>query len=258
MASPSGSSPSSKSGSKAGSKTGSKAASPRSTSQPMDESTSSPVSQVQLAEERKAAGTAKYTAGDFSQAVILYSEAIDLLPPSISPSIKASYLNNRAAAQLMLKNYDQAINDANQAITTDPTFMKAYQRAIKCYMLTGAFSQAKSLIERSPAPASLKSELAEITKYETMQKRAETLLQTNQSISFAISLLKQLIEACPGNVNAQLLLVNALIQAKKLDEAKSLVDTLYRANPSNVSVIFLRGRVLYLSGSSDMALRHCQ
>ena len=55
-------------------------------------------------------------------------QAIQAMPDS------PVYLNNRAAAYLMLNKYEQAANDATKATKLDPSFLKGYVRAAKAFL----------------------------------------------------------------------------------------------------------------------------
>ena len=59
---------------------------------------------------------------DFTLAVSLYTQAIDLAPEN------PIYLSNRAFAHLKLENFGSALEDAGKAIEIEPTYTKAYYR----------------------------------------------------------------------------------------------------------------------------------
>jgi stress-induced-phosphoprotein 1 len=62
------------------------------------------------AEELKALGNKAFSSGDFKTAVEKFSEAIDL-----DPSNHVLY-SNRSASFASLRNYDQALDDANKTV----------------------------------------------------------------------------------------------------------------------------------------------
>uniref|UniRef100_A0A0D6R3X9 Protein SGT1 homolog n=1 Tax=Araucaria cunninghamii TaxID=56994 RepID=A0A0D6R3X9_ARACU len=67
---------------------------------------------------------------DFERAVELYSEAIRL------DSLNATLFTRRAQANIMLKNFTDAVADANRAIELDPSMAKAYLRkGVACFHL---------------------------------------------------------------------------------------------------------------------------
>jgi small glutamine-rich tetratricopeptide repeat-containing protein alpha len=77
------------------------------------------------AEEKKNLGNAAITAKDYEAAVNYYTEAIDL---SFDGPNSHIYYCNRAAAHCHRKNFLEAIDDCNAAITLEPTYVKAYTR----------------------------------------------------------------------------------------------------------------------------------
>lgn len=57
----------------------------------------------------------------------------------------ASYLGNRAAALMMVEDYQGALKDCLKAIQLDPTFIKAFIRASKCFAHLGRLDEADEL-----------------------------------------------------------------------------------------------------------------
>ena len=207
------------------------------------------------AEAQKAAGTARYSAGAFDEAIPLYTSALSLLPPSAPPSTRAAILSNRSACRLMLKQFPAALADSIAAIESDPTFHKAYNRAAKCHLAMGDFGQARRLLSQSPVKPTA-ADLAEVDKYERMQQKATELQSSNPHL--ALQFLSSLLQHCPANKRAHALQVQALINAKQLDKAKATVDALYREDPKNVEYLYLRGLCFYSLGNLDMAMKHMQ
>mmetsp|Transcript_15393 Transcript_15393/g.19234 ORF Transcript_15393/g.19234 Transcript_15393/m.19234 type:complete len:490 (-) Transcript_15393:160-1629(-) len=72
--------------------------------------------------EQKQRGNKELAAGHFTAAVRYYTAALALTPSN--PPL----LSNRALAYIKLESYGLAIQDASRAITTDPTFAKAFYR----------------------------------------------------------------------------------------------------------------------------------
>ncbi|SCU80946.1 LADA_0B10374g1_1 [Lachancea dasiensis] len=74
------------------------------------------------AEGLKLEGNKAMAAKDFELAIQKYSEAIQSLPSN------AVYFANRAAAHSSLKNYSEAVQDAESAIKVNPSYSKGYSR----------------------------------------------------------------------------------------------------------------------------------
>ncbi len=51
-------------------------------------------------------------------------------------------LTNRAASYINLKKYKEALFDCEQALYCNRTFVKAHQRAYKCYLSLGQLEKA--------------------------------------------------------------------------------------------------------------------
>jgi import receptor subunit TOM70 len=76
--------------------------------------------------QAKTAGNALYSQKQFPEAIVKYSEAINLAPNAI-------YYCNRAACFSNLKYYQKAIEYCNEAIKLDAKYIKAYHRRALAY-----------------------------------------------------------------------------------------------------------------------------
>ena len=206
------------------------------------------------AEKEKAAGTARYTAGAFDEAIQLYTSAIALLPPTAPPSTRASLHSNRSACYLMLQQYEKALDDSLQAVQVDSGFSKAYVRASKCYLAMGQYDKARSMLQQCKDNTA--ADRANIDKYDKMQQKAAELVTSNPQLSLAF--LSQLLQHTPANTAALVLQVQALLNTNQVDKAKQAADTLFRADSRNTDILYVRGLCLYRQGNLDMALKHCQ
>ncbi|KAF8904494.1 phosphoprotein phosphatase [Gymnopilus junonius] len=76
----------------------------------------------------KAEANKAFTSHDFNNAARLYSEAIEHNPND------ATLWCNRAYTRMKLEEYGYALADADQAVTLDPKYVKAYYRRATCNM----------------------------------------------------------------------------------------------------------------------------
>jgi tetratricopeptide (TPR) repeat protein len=137
------------------------------------------------AEEYKTLGNDKYTAGRYTEAASWYSKASDLVH-NTSPI----YLCNRAACRLMLKEFEQALEDALSAIAIDHTYARALERAGKASLHLGKGKDSSKYLthaieslrkDTTTANAAknlqkmeqLKGEVAKADRYEHSMSRAE-------------------------------------------------------------------------------------
>ena len=207
------------------------------------------------AEKEKAAGTARYTAGAFDEAIQLYTSAINLLPPTAPPATTASLHSNRSACYLMLGQYGAALEDSLRAVEVDAGFSKAYVRAGKCYLAMGQYDRARDMLRRC-REGNMAADMANVDKYDKMQQKAAELVTSNPQL--ALAFLSQLLQHTPANVKAQILQVQALLNSNQVDKAKQAADTLFRADSRNTDILYVRGLCLYRQGNLDMALKHMQ
>lgn len=83
---------------------------------------STPVAEAADAEDLKKAGNAKLSAGEFDEAIALYTKAIQVDPNN------AVYFANRAAAHMKLQNYSAAVSDSREAVRIDRNYVKGHYR----------------------------------------------------------------------------------------------------------------------------------
>ncbi|XP_072965076.1 serine/threonine-protein phosphatase 5 [Typha angustifolia] len=93
-------------------------------------------SHLERAEELKTLANEAFKANKFSQAIELYSQAIELNESN------AVYWANRAFAHTKLEEYGSAVQDATTAIEIDPKYSKGYYRRGAAYLAMGKFKEA--------------------------------------------------------------------------------------------------------------------
>mmetsp|Transcript_37270 Transcript_37270/g.72723 ORF Transcript_37270/g.72723 Transcript_37270/m.72723 type:complete len:437 (+) Transcript_37270:139-1449(+) len=100
------------------------------------------------AEELKKKGNAALKRGPkyYSDAIDLYTQALDC--KSDQPEQNAIILSNRAAVQLLKKNWGKVIEDCSEAIKLDASNSKAYYRASKAANALSKWDKAVDFCER--------------------------------------------------------------------------------------------------------------
>ncbi|MCO5573829.1 hypothetical protein L7F22_027604 [Adiantum nelumboides] len=94
-------------------------------------------------EEIKNAGNEYFRRGHFSEALMLYTKAVSLLPRS------AAYRSNRAAALSAIGRLGEAVKECEDAIRLDFTCARAHQRVVSLYLRLGLMDRAKQHLNAS-------------------------------------------------------------------------------------------------------------
>jgi DnaJ family protein C protein 7 len=91
------------------------------------------------AEKLKQRGNKAIQSNNYSGAIKLYTEAINILP-------QAAYYSNRAFCKMKLDNYEGALQDCLEAIKIDKSFFRGYTRASQCYLYFGKIYEALEVL----------------------------------------------------------------------------------------------------------------
>lgn len=110
-------------------------------------------------EELKKQANEYFKKGRYDLAMDSYTKAIEAEPQSKEA---AACYGNRSFAACKLEQFGSALNDANQAITIDPYYIKAYYRRAAAFM---ALNQHKKALEDFKKVAELQKELANADKF---------------------------------------------------------------------------------------------
>ncbi|KAL4074176.1 phosphoprotein phosphatase [Scleroderma citrinum] len=110
----------------------------------------------------KAKANAAFISHNFTEAVKLYSEAIEVNPTD------ATFWCNRAAARTKLEEYGFALADASKAIEIDPKYTKAYYRRATCYLQIAkpqiAIADFKKVLAFEPKNETVRTQLTATQK----------------------------------------------------------------------------------------------
>ncbi|MCS6794817.1 MAG: tetratricopeptide repeat protein [Raineya sp.] len=163
---------------------------PITTSLPISQGTYNPeydslIAQAMVAYENK----------DFTEAINLYSKAIEINPDYLA-------YTRRANCYHILKKYDQAAEDYEKAIRLKKDFIPAYNNAIEIYILTDNFFQALTLLERlAPIEKSHSHKAVELylkliaqkglmQNTEKTERELDELLRENFTFNFSVKELE--------------------------------------------------------------------
>eukprot|EP01116_Phalansterium_solitarium_P001811 TRINITY_DN11623_c0_g1_i1.p1 TRINITY_DN11623_c0_g1~~TRINITY_DN11623_c0_g1_i1.p1 ORF type:complete len:507 (-),score=151.47 TRINITY_DN11623_c0_g1_i1:299-1819(-) len=203
------------------------------------------------AEQLKDMGNEKYKAGRYNDSIALYSRAI-----AKDGEKTAAYFGNRAAAYLMVKSYQDAINDSVAATNLDPSFAKAYVRAGKGYLALGKLRQATQQLETAATldPAGARDDLEQIKRVQREIARGEECL-AQQQFSRALGHFDSALTLCPAADGFKLLKAQALLALKQPGPATDLATEVLRNDSSNPDALFIRGAGLYYGNNSAGAVK---
>ncbi|KAM9100739.1 sperm-associated antigen 1 isoform X2 [Sarcophilus harrisii] len=88
-----------------------------------------------LATREKEKGNEAFSSGDYEEAVTYYTRSI-----SVSPTVAA--YNNRAQAEIKLKNWDNALQDCEKVLELEPGNLKAFMRRATAYKHQNKYNEA--------------------------------------------------------------------------------------------------------------------
>lgn len=116
---------------------------------------------VQKLDRMKEEGNAEFKAGRLQAAIDKYTAALDIDPAN--RSMNAKLLQNRAQCKIKLKQYDDAISDADRAVSLDPSYNKARKTKANALGQSGRWEDAvkewKSIQELDPEDRTIPREV---------------------------------------------------------------------------------------------------
>ncbi|KAF7140152.1 hypothetical protein RHSIM_Rhsim06G0121700 [Rhododendron simsii] len=167
-------------------------------------------SNISQAEEIKFLANEAFKAHKFSQAIALYSQAIELNSQS------AVYWANRAFAHTKLEEYGSALLDASEAIKIDPKYSKAcfaisegYYRRGAAYLAMGKFKEALKDFQQVEVAVEIDYEGQLYLEKIVVRKMDEFAIVINKGVDITPKVKK----ICPNDPDA----------AKKLRECEKAV-----------------------------------
>jgi len=210
-----------------------------------------------LASKKKQEGNARFSAGDYKEAVALYTQAIEL----VDRSEGGDYYGNRCAAYKMAGDYASALQDGLIAIELTPANLKLYPRVAECHLHFGEFEQAIELLrgaqklqdgKSNPQIAKTLQQAETLQRYVTQVKN----LISQGAFSQALTLIPQIESVAKESTAVKLLHIRCLVELKKVAQALSMCNTLYNQGCRDDKLVTLRGKCLYLNGDHDKANLH--
>lgn len=181
-----------------------------------------------------------------------YQESADAYGKAIKqfePNSETLYCN-RAAAYLMLNKCEEALGDAQMAISIDPTHVKAHWRAAKACLYLGRSDAARQLYTAAHKLADVQTEadaIAAEMKAVDIAEKCRRCLRLRE-YSDALVSADQLLEIFPINGPCSgpwVCLKGEALLYTDAHEAGSLLASLCIEDPSNAEAWLIRGKALF-------------
>eukprot|EP00730_Choanoeca_flexa_P015999 TRINITY_DN7476_c0_g2_i1.p1 TRINITY_DN7476_c0_g2~~TRINITY_DN7476_c0_g2_i1.p1 ORF type:complete len:527 (+),score=172.59 TRINITY_DN7476_c0_g2_i1:87-1583(+) len=200
----------------------------------------------------KARGNELYKQGKYRAAIEAYTSAIGLHP-------EAAYYNNRAAAQIMLMDYEAALKDAKVALSKDESNPKYHLRAGKSYLSLGRFTDAKRhydrVLELDASNATAKKESECIGQIQQLAQQAADAADKGR-FNNSVSLMSKALDLAPKAVNLRLQQALYYRSADKPGDAERIASGVLRDDGMHAQALYVRGLCLYDRNEMEQAIAH--
>ncbi|XP_026191572.1 STI1-like protein [Cyclospora cayetanensis] len=137
-------------------------------------------SSAELAQEAKTKGNAAFQSGDFNAAVRHFTEAI-----GHSPSDAVLY-SNRSGAYASLKQFENALKDADMCIQLKPDWAKGYSRKGLAEFNLGQLREAEATYTKGlaldPNNQTLQAALNEVKQSEASMREMQAMMAATQAV----------------------------------------------------------------------------
>uniref|UniRef100_A0A8C1VPV1 DnaJ homolog subfamily C member 7 n=1 Tax=Cyprinus carpio TaxID=7962 RepID=A0A8C1VPV1_CYPCA len=204
------------------------------------------------AEVFKEQGNAYYVKKDYAEAFNFYTKAIDLCPKNVS------YYGNRAATLMMLSRYREALEDSQQAVRLDDTFMKGHMREGKCHLLLGNAMAAsrcfQKVLELEPDNSQAQQELKNAESILEFERLAEISFE-KRDFRMVVFCMDRALEPASACHRFKVLKAECLALLGRYPEAQSVASDILRMDSTNGDALYVRGLCLYYEDCIDKAVQ---
>lgn len=201
----------------------------------------------------KELGNKHYLAKEYRAAIRDYTQAIDLEPN------EAAYYNNRAAAYMMLRAFDEAFDDTQKALQLDRTSIKYLLRAAKCCASLGRNSDAQryyaEVLQADPTNETAFKEMSQLDSTASLRQMAERAM-TDGQYNNAISLIDRALILSPSDTSLKLLQAEAYLRMNNLGPAERISAGILRDDSTHTEALYIRGLCMYNKGDPEKAQDH--
>lgn len=176
-------------------------------------------------EEYKAEGNEYYKLGKYNLAVQSYTKAVNQEPNN------ATFLGNRAAAYMLLGEFQKALSDSNLANSLAPEVPKTVNRIQQAQAQLAVLGQAQHFLESKNA---------------------------GMAINCIDRLERTLSPKAPVPTLWRRLRAEGMLLRGESEQAGKIAMDILRQDRTDVDALVLRGRVMYIDGDNTTAINHFQ
>ncbi|KAM4531431.1 dnaJ homolog subfamily C member 7 isoform 3-T3 [Odontesthes bonariensis] len=204
------------------------------------------------AEGFKEQGNTFYIKKDYGEAFNYYTKAIDMCPKN------PSYYGNRAATLMMLCRYREALEDSQQAVRLDHTFVKGHLREGKCHLSLGNAMAAsrcfQRVLEMEPDNSQAQQELKNAESILEYERMAEIGFE-KRDFRMVVFCMDRALEAASACHKFKILKAECLALLGRYPEAQSVASDILRMDSTNADALYVRGLCLYYEDCIDKAVQ---
>ena len=228
-----------------------------------------PERSVEAAEGAKARGNEFFRAGDFLKAIDAYSSAIRLAPDTQDAKQRAVYYTNRAAAEIEMQRYKEAVEDCEAAERLDGTFLKAKVRGAKALLKAGNLDDAE---RKAREVLGIKSDIREaseiISQTQELRKRHQDLSSLAGQLQLArrgtsnaqmagrvLHDAAELEELLPNDVNARVAQARALVALRRFENGLVIARDILTGNNTCVGAMVAQGAAMIGKGNVSVGIQ---
>ncbi|KAF8448872.1 hypothetical protein L210DRAFT_3640505 [Boletus edulis BED1] len=212
------------------------------------------------ADDKKEQGNVAFKAKQYSDAIELYTKAIEMKPT------EPSYLTNRAASYMALKRFRLALADCQQAAALQSAghSSKTLIRLARCHLALGssqpALTTLRTVISLEPTNATALQLQEKVLELEAHLRNFDSAKRQKEwgMARLALDKCLQSIEGEAGEVPTQWRLWRIELELARANwgAANIAANDAMRLDPNSPEILAVRGLVLFLSGKLPQALQH--
>ena len=216
------------------------------------------------AEKLKKHANAKFNAGNYIDARALYTQGINMVKGVIPATdddlqLLSDMYSNRAATFYLYKQFDDCIQDCEDAIQCDPTLEKPWIRKWRSLMVKGAFQEAHDFLEEAvdtfPESSRIRDEYDRSVKEMGMINLLEQCMVTGDRIVIEKEMHKSLDISSCENVLLLQSFADVMISVGDANGAAKYIDRALHINPTHPDCLERQGICHFYNGNLKEAVR---